>query len=92
MSDARPAIIIRMAAALRLLKRAPKAFYLGPEDWADFIATSPPTIRARRGDIWSDEPSFERIPVRASVNVAPRQSRLYDNCGYGRSLPAEIVA
>lgn len=88
-------ILDRMAAALADLaerwngKRRPKAFYLGPDDWADFIATRPPTISTIRNREPAVEPGFENVPVRASKNVPPRQSRIYDHSGAGRPIPVD---
>jgi hypothetical protein len=83
----------RMAEGLAALKRhwsgrrTPKAFYLGPDDWTEFMATNPPTIETTWSDWPRTEPSFEDVPVRPSKNVAPRKSRIYDNTGQGRELP-----
>lgn len=82
----------RMETALAALdartagRRKPSAFYLGPDDWADFMATEPPTIEAEWNRQPSQEPGFRDVPVRASKNVAPRQSRLYDDSRQGRAL------
>lgn len=76
--------------ALRYPKRRGKAFYLGPDDWADFIATDPPMIDTLWNCLPAYEYSFGGIPVRASKNVAPRASRLYDNTACGRDLDAAI--
>lgn len=86
-------IIERMAEALHQLhnhwsgKRRPKAFYLGPDDWLEFMATDRPNVET----VWNNEPSvepaFNDVPVRASKNVPPRQSRLYDHTTTGRMLP-----
>jgi hypothetical protein len=85
----------RMAAGLERLnkkwggRRRPKAFYLGPDDWRDFLATEPPT----GASLWNNkpalEPLFEGIPVRQSKNVLPRRSRLYDHTKTGHALPEE---
>lgn len=86
-------VLDRMAEALRQLAagpRRPKAFYLGPEDWADFIAGDPPRINALFNGKPCEQPGFQSVPVRPSKNVPPRQSRLYDHTGAGRMLP-EIV-
>jgi hypothetical protein len=76
--------------ALRYPKRSVKAFYLGPDDWADFIATNPPMIDT----IWNCAPAYEYSfmgsPVRQSKNVGPRTSRLYDSSGTGRPLGQPI--
>ncbi len=67
-------------------KRQPKAFYLGPDDWADFMATNPPTISTTFKCEPALEPGFRDIPVRQSLNVPPRQSRLYDSTSTGRPI------
>lgn len=67
-------------------RRKPKAFYLGPADWADFMATKPPMIDAELNGWPVSEPGLGDVPVRASKNVAPRSSRLYDARGYIRYL------
>lgn len=88
-----PEIISRMERALAHLeghwsgRRKPKAFYLGPADWEDFIATGPPIIASIINREPAREPGFHDIPVRPSKNVPPRQSSLYDNTGTGRPLP-----
>lgn len=90
-----PAIIERMDVGLAKLqekhgaRRRPKAFYLGPADWADFSATDPPTKRFPRGNnptVWGSEPTYEGLPVRASKNVPDRQSKLYDHTSTGRVI------
>lgn len=73
-------------------KRRPKAFYLGPADWVDFLSTNPPTVESLFGNNPPRlvvDPAFEGVPVRQSVNVAPRKSRLYDDVGMCRLLPDE---
>jgi hypothetical protein len=89
-------VTVRMTEALAVLlakyrgHRIPKAFYLGPDDYADFMATDPPTGEFPWGNNPTKtvvEPAFERVPVRLSKNVPPRQSRLYDHCGYGKLIP-----
>jgi hypothetical protein len=86
-------IIERMQAALnglafRFPNRGPKAFYLGPDDWADFVMTNPPTINS----VWNGQPAMELayddVPVRRSQNVAGRSSKLYCAAGVGRQLDA----
>lgn len=67
-------------------QRRPKVFYLGPDDWADFMATDPPTVMTTFRNEPQDAPSFDGVPVRQSFNVPPRQSRLYDNTGTGRLI------
>lgn len=85
----------RMDAALSSLeqhwkgRRSPKAFYLAPDDWAEFMETDPPVIRTPFGNnpqTWVDDPAFRNVPVRASKTLS-QTSRLYDHCGYGRYLP-----
>lgn len=85
----------RMDAALELLqerwpRRAAKAFYLGPADWDEFMATRPRTATF----LWGNNPVKERVdpehkglPVRFSKNVAPKWSKLYDHSGSGHVLP-----
>lgn len=85
-----------MADALATLKkrwptRKPKAFYLGPDDWADFMASASEraTVRVAFGNnprVWRDEPAFNDVPVRESRNVPPRQSRLYDDTTTGHPI------
>lgn len=85
----------RMEAALQLLakrwpRRAPKAFYLGPADWEEFMATNPPTGVFPWGNNpvkQRTDPVFQGFPVRASENVLPRRSKLYDNTGSAHPLP-----
>lgn len=86
-------ILERMTEALRDLekrwrgRRTPKAFYLGPDDWTDFLATDPPSIETTFNREPAVEPGFENVPVRASRNVPARQSRLYDSTTTGYLLP-----
>ena len=93
-----PAIIGQMRAALEELqarwggRRRPKAFYLGPADWEDFIATGPPEKATTHNLQPAWEPVFSDVPVRPSKNVPPRQSRLYDHSGTGRSLSGAAKA
>lgn len=82
----------RMDAALERLRqrfpmRIPKAFYLGPDDWTEFMAGDPPMVRTLFNRKPVEQPSFKGVAVRASKNVAPRSSRLYDNTNTGRELP-----
>lgn len=76
--------------AARYPARSPKAFYLGPDDWADFLATDPPMIDTTWNCLPARERAFNDVPVRRAKNVAPRQSRLYDNTGVGRLIDLPI--
>lgn len=84
----------RMAAALADLsertkgRRQPKAFYLGPDDWNDFLATDPPVMPTVWNGEHLHEETFSDVPVRPSKNVPGRSSRLYDHTGTGRGLPS----
>lgn len=86
-------IVDRMDKALAALdlayhgKRKPKAFYLGPADWLDFEATDPGDVVAIFNHEERTEPGYRGVAVRASKNVAPHQSSLYDETGHGRPLP-----
>lgn len=82
----------RMDAALAQLHRnwptrTAKAFYLGPADWDEFMATNPAEIATT----WNNEPvmqpGFKGVPVRPSKNVPPRLSKLYDHTSGGHKLP-----
>lgn len=67
-------------------KRWPKAFYLVPDDWAEFMATDPPTINTQWGNNPPQdlvEPAFEGVPVRKSKG---QRSKLYDNTSSGRQI------
>lgn len=82
----------RMEAALGQLnrnwpKRAAKAFYLGPDDYEEFMATNPPEIATTFNLQPALEPGFKEVPVRPSKNVGPRQSRLYDHASCGHMIP-----
>lgn len=70
-------------------KRRPKAFYLGPDEYAAFMATDPPTIET----VWGNnppkdriEPSFRNLPVREAKGL---ECRLYDHCSYGHPFGAK---
>lgn len=85
-------VVQRMGAALDRLekqwsgRRRPKAFYLIADDWREFTATNPPTIRTMFGNNPPREridPAFRNIPVRESTGKA---SRLYDNTSTGRDI------
>lgn len=88
-----PEVIRRMERALESLAakwpgRKPKAFYLGPADWDDFLASNPDRIHTLWNCKPAEEPAFRMVPVRPSKNVPPRQSRLYDATGTGHPLAA----
>lgn len=77
--------------ATRWPKRSPKAFYLGPDDWTDFIVSAEvhATVRVPFGNnptVWRTELAFNGVPVRESKNVPPRQSRLYDDATIGHPI------
>jgi len=81
----------RMTAAIAYLRerqprRGPKAFYLVEADWAEFMATDPPTVTvpwANNPRIMRDDPAFEGVPVRQTDG---KQSRLYNDAGVARTL------
>lgn len=84
----------RMSAALDRLterwagRRFPKAFYLGPADWAEFVEIADgQTVTIPFGNNPVKErtdPAFNQIPVRQSKGEGA--SRLYDHCSYGHPL------
>lgn len=85
-------ILERLAAELATLetrtkgRRRPKAFYLTAEDWAEFEATKPPTIRVTWGNNppkGRDDLAFRDIPVLPS---SASISRLYDHTTTGRPV------
>lgn len=62
----------------------PNAFYLGPESWAEFMATDPPEITAQFRGKPRLERGYEGIPVRPSQGKDPdyRQTdRLFSLAG-----------
>lgn len=72
--------------SVRWPKRRPKAFYLTPDDWTQFMATKPPTVRTIFGNNPAREvtdPAFQGIPVRQSEG---KTSRLYDNTTTGHAV------
>lgn len=88
------AILDRMDAALARLaerNRAPKAFYLGPSDWAEFEAAADLTATVTLP--WGNnpvqmrtDPAFKDVPVRQSKSTTTDGSNLYDLYGYGHPL------
>jgi hypothetical protein len=67
-------------------RRRPKAIYLAPPDWEEFLATDPPKGRFAFGNnptVWRDEPTFDGVPVRPSKSGL---SRLYDETTTGRVI------
>lgn len=104
MSDAanvpRRPILERMAdakARMLIANRIPKAFYLRPGDHAEFMSVAEQSTSvvigrfawANNPTVWRDEPTFDGIPVRASVPGAnsPGHSRLYNTVGTARPVP-----
>lgn len=89
-------VLDRMTAALASLterwggRRAPKAFYLSPADWAEFTATDHPTVSVMWGNNppkLRADPAFNGVPVRQTKSVGEVASRLYDHASYGHTLP-----
>jgi hypothetical protein len=85
-------ILDRMAAAKAHLiaqwqgRRTAKAFYLGPEDWDEFMATEPQPIATIWNRVPATEVGFGGVPVRLS-KAKGGASRLYDHTSTGRLLP-----
>lgn len=83
----------RMEAALVAINRThrrPKAFYLGPADWAAFIAAADArdTVTLPWGNNpvqQRTDPAFNGLPVRKSKSDT-EVSRLYDHVGVGREI------
>lgn len=92
---ARP-ILERMAdakARMLIASRIPKAFYLRPDDHAEFMATNPTeTVCGTWGNnppIEREDPAFEGVPVRESIPGigSSGHSRLYNTVGSARPVP-----
>lgn len=80
-----------MAAAKgRLIdqRKMPRAFYLSPDDMADFLATDPPRVNGffKRKPSW--ELGFDGVPVRAREGAGA--SALMCNRGTAISVPVRL--
>jgi len=76
-------------------KRTPRVFYLGPEDYDEFMATEPPTVEAKFALPLGHKPrlhpfpGFDGLPVRrAEGKPVKGQSRLY--CCNGTTVQVPV--
>jgi hypothetical protein len=71
------------------LRRIPRAFYLRPADFAEFLSTKPRKVQALYRNKPREEYGFDFVPVRAALgDPAKAESRLF--CSHGTSVQVRV--